>query len=86
MKQFKSRIDVEYDVNAIESEIRYKYDLEDHWYGDCYGTLIETSSGLDLMTCAEYAENEEEYQEYMSEIEENFERDAIRYLKESEEN
>ncbi len=86
MKQFKSRIDIERDVNDIEREIRYEYDLEDYWYGDCYGTLIETVSGLNLMTCMEFAKDEEEYNEYLKEIEENFKRDAIRYLEEREEN
>ena len=78
MKQFKSRIDVERDVNDIEREIRDECDLEDNWYGDCYGVLIESSSGLDLMTCAEFAKNEEEYNEYLKEIENNFRREAIR--------
>ncbi len=84
MKKFKSRIDVEYDVNDIEREIRDEYDLEDNWYGDCYGTLIESLFGGNLMTCAEFAKNEEEYQEYMNEIEENFKKAAVNYLRERE--
>lgn len=72
----KSRIDVEYDVNRIEEDIREKYDLPYNWYGDCYGSLIEDRFGHNIMTDMELATTEEEYQEYLNEIEENFEKAA----------
>lgn len=73
----KSRIDVEYDVNMVEEDIRGKYDLPYHWYGDCYGSLIEDRFGHDLMTDMELATTEEEYQEYLNEIKENFEKQLL---------
>lgn len=71
-KQFKSGIDVEYDVNSIVSYITREYDLPSDWYGDTYGSLIETETGVNLMNKAQFVENEEEYQECMDEIESNF--------------
>ena len=78
----KSRIDVEYDVNSIEEDVRRKYDLPDGWYGDCYGSLIEDRFGNNLMTDMEMTATEEEYQEYLNEIKENFERAASSWKEE----
>lgn len=80
MKKYKTRIDIEYDVNSIERTIREEHDLPVHWYGDSYGSLIESPEGLDLLTCCEYARDEEEYQKYLDEIEENFKMAAISYV------
>ena len=81
----KSRIDIEYDVNIIDEDIREKYDLPYGWYGDCYGGLIEDRFGNNIMTDMEFASSDEEYQEYLNEIKENFETAASSWKEETDE-
>lgn len=72
MKEFKNRIDVEYDVSRLEESARDEYDLHYDWYGDTYGSLIECVGGVNLMNKAQFAEDQEAYDAILKEIENNF--------------
>lgn len=65
---YKSMIDVEYDVNGLESLLRDRYGLEDGWYGDCYPSDIRRYIN-ELASCR----NKGSYDEVMAELEEVFE-------------
>lgn len=58
------------------------------WYGNSYGSLVESETGLDLMSAIENAKTEEERSNYLNEIRINFERaakDVSEALKDDEE-
>lgn len=68
----KSAYEVEYDIDMIEQKVRNEFDLDDNWYGDCYGSLLENETGSRLNMLMERSKTEEEYQELLDQIEENF--------------
>lgn len=65
---YKLMVDVEYDVNGLESLLRDRYGLEDGWYGDCYPSDIRRYIN-ELASCRD----KESYGEVMAELEEAFE-------------
>ena len=65
MKQYKSRIEIEYEVNDYEQGLEYDYDLESEWYGDHRPQKAEW-----LMTEMQFARDEAEYQEAFSDLKE----------------
>lgn len=77
---WKSMIDVEYDVNGLESLLRDRYGLEDGWYGDCYPSDIRRYIN-ELASC----KDKESYEEVMGELEEVFEDFAKQKKKEEKE-
>lgn len=66
----RSLIDVEYDVNLIEEDVRRKYDLERDWQGDCRSDDIQLLI-TKLCCCAD-----EEYDNWLDEVRYEFERQA----------
>lgn len=65
MKQYKSRVEIEYIVNQIESEIADDYGVGYEFYGDCRPEEVEK-----LMTEAQFAMDHYVYDETIEEIRE----------------
>lgn len=82
LEKNRNRIDIEYVVNKIEEDVRNGYDLPDDWYGDTYGSLIETSTGLNILTKMQFC-SDEDYEDYLNELKENFEREGKSYCKDN---
>lgn len=72
----KVAYEVEYDINYIEQKVRNEFNLCENWYGDYYGSLLESETGLNLVTFLSKAKSEEEYREILDQIEDNFRRAA----------
>lgn len=66
-------------IDEIEEDIRYKYDLDSNWYGDCFPVEI-----LDLETKISVCKDEEEFEYLKTEIRGLFELWAKDYVKENE--
>lgn len=80
MRSYKSMIDIEYDVNGIESYIRDKHGLGDHWYGDCYP--YDFRQVINHLGACTY---EEHYYETLEYLESMFEEYAIQVCEEERE-
>lgn len=65
MKQYKSRVEIEYIVNLIESEIADDYGVGCEFYGECRPEEVEK-----LMTEAQFAMDHYVYEETIEEIRE----------------
>ena len=65
MKQYKSRVEIEYTVNEIEIEIADDYGVGYGFYGECRPEEVEW-----LMTHAQFAMDHYEYDETIEEIRE----------------
>lgn len=65
MKQYKSRVHIEYIVGQIESEIANEYGVGHDFYGECRPEEVET-----LMTHAQFAMDSYVYEETIEEIRE----------------
>lgn len=65
MKQYKSRVHIEYIVDQIESEIANEYGVGYDFYGECRPEEVET-----LMTHAQFAMDHYDYDETIEEIRE----------------
>lgn len=65
MKQYKSRIEIEYIVDQIESEIADEYRVNYEFYGECRPEEVEQ-----LMTSAQFAMDSYVYEESIEEIRE----------------
>lgn len=66
-----TRVEIEYEINLIEEQIRSEFNLEENWYGDSYGTLLENSYGKNLVTVMEAAIDQQTYDCCLNEIEKN---------------
>lgn len=67
MKQFKTRVEIEYIVDQIESEVADDYGVGYEFYGECRPEEVET-----LMTHAQFAMDSYVYEETIEEIREFF--------------
>ena len=65
MKQYKTRVEIEYIVNQIESEIADNYGVGYEFYGECRPEEVEQ-----LMTHAQFAMDHYVYEETIEEIRE----------------
>lgn len=65
MKQYKSRVHIEYIVDQIESEIANEYGVGYEFYGECRPEEVEN-----LMTHAQFAIDHYDYEETIEEIRE----------------
>ena len=65
MKQYKTRVEIEYIVNQIESEIADDYGVDYEFYGECRPEEVEQ-----LMTHAQFAMDHYVYDEAVEEIRE----------------
>ncbi len=78
----KTSYQIEYDIDMIEQSVRDMYNLPDNWYGDTYGSLLENEWGTNFKILMEHCTNQEEYDDYLSEIRENFINAAKNYNEE----
>lgn len=63
-------------IDEIEQDVRYKYDLDNDWYGDCFPDEI-----LGLQTKISVCKDEEEFEYLKNEIRGLFESWAIDCVK-----